>query len=228
MADWAAVNQLPLNTSKCKVLSLHSKHQRQYILGDHPIPTSMLEKDLGVFIQPNLNNSQQAAQAACSANRHLGLIHRTFGLLTEDIARTLITLYIRPHTEYAIQAWSPWLLKDRRALERPQRRATKLVKGIRHLPYSNRLQHLNLFSVAYRRIRGDLILAYYILHNPTHPCKDLLTLSKQTTSEPPIQTRVPTKQVRLPPTLFLHAHLPTVELTSCGSRRVHRCPNFQT
>ena len=178
VADWAKVNQLPLNINKCKVLSLRGQPRRRYKLGSQMIPTSTLEKDLGIFIQPNLHNSSQAAQAASAANRHLGLIRRTFGPLDKDIAKTLITLYIRPPTEYAIQVWSPWLMKDRRSLERPQRRATKLVKGIRHLAYSDRLRHLNLYSVAYRRIRGDLILAFSILKNPAHPCAAILPLSE--------------------------------------------------
>ncbi len=43
-----------------------------------------------------------------------------------------------------------------------QRLATRMVKGMRELPYENRVLRLNMFSVDRRRRRGDLILAYNI------------------------------------------------------------------
>jgi len=45
------------------------------------------------------------------------------------------------------------------AIEKIQKRATKLVISIRKLPYKERLQHLNLYSLKYRRLRGDMIRA---------------------------------------------------------------------
>ncbi len=45
-------------------------------------------------------------------------------------------------------------------MERLHRMATRMVKGMRELPYEERLHRLNLFSLERRRLRGDLILAY--------------------------------------------------------------------
>ncbi len=39
-----------------------------------------------------------------------------------------------------------------------------MVKGMRELPYEDRLRWLNMFSLERRRLRGDLILAYNIFH----------------------------------------------------------------
>ncbi|KER22352.1 hypothetical protein T265_09523 [Opisthorchis viverrini] len=94
--------------------------------------------------------------------------------------------YLRPTMEYAIQAWSPWLQKDTQLLERIYHRATKLVIGLRNVPYSERLRKLDLFDLTYRRIRGDLILMFKIINTPNHPLKHLFTvnLARQTRRNP--------------------------------------------
>ncbi len=62
------------------------------------------------------------------------------------------------------QASSPYLRRDIALVERLQRLATRMIKGMRELPYEDRLRRLNIFSLERRRLHGDLILAYNVFH----------------------------------------------------------------
>ena len=42
--------------------------------------------------------------------------------------KILYCTYVRPHLEFAIQAWCPYLIKDIKELENIQKRATKTFK----------------------------------------------------------------------------------------------------
>ena len=64
--------------------------------------------------------------------------------------------------EFAIQAWSLYLIGDINRLQQVQHRATKLVTSIKHKPYEEILSILGITTLANRRVRSDLIQQFKI------------------------------------------------------------------
>jgi len=121
------------------------------------------EKDLGITVTNNFEPSSQCAKAAAKAMQVLGLIKRNFVLKDEEDFRLLFNGFVRPHLEYCVSTWSPYLRKDIECLEKVQRRATKLVKGMKHKSYEDRLKMLGITSLEKRRVRGDMIQVFRIV-----------------------------------------------------------------
>ena len=133
-------------------------------MGGTILSKTVKEKDLGVTMNANMKVSEQCRIAASTGNQVLGMIRRNITYKEKSLIVPLYKAIVRPHLEYCIQAWNPHLRKDIDMLEKIQRRASKLIPGLRYLRYEERLKECGLTTLETRRLRGDQIEVFKILN----------------------------------------------------------------
>ena len=163
LVEWSNLWLLKFNTSKCKVMHIAHNFETSYNIQQDKLDKTVEERDLGIITSATMKVSAQCSKAATKAMQILRLIRRHFGQIDREEFRILYKSFVRPHLEYCVQAWSPFLVKDIQCLEQVQKRATKMVEGLKDVDYENRLKIIGLQSLENRRIRGDLIEAYKII-----------------------------------------------------------------
>ena len=187
LVDWADTWQLRFNADKCKVLHMgKNNEQRCYKMRKHgssdrvTLEKSEIERDLGVQVDKDLRFSQHIETQVNKANRLLGLIRRSYEHLDAESMQLLFVALVRPHLEFGNVVWSPRLEKDKKLVEGVQRRATKIIPGLKDLTYEQRLEKMKLPSMCYRRLRGDLIEVFKYTHNIYKLSDSLLELESRT------------------------------------------------
>ena len=165
LLEWSDNWLLGFNEGKCKVMHVgRTNPEYNYFMSGKELKVITEEKDLGVIVTNSLSFSKHISTAAGKANRILGMVKRTFSYIDKESFLVLYKSFIRPHLEYCVQVWSPHLEKDKQILEKVQRRATKLVPQLENLSYEERLKELGLTTLEDRRVRGDLIEMYKLIH----------------------------------------------------------------
>ena len=158
LKQWSDIWQMQFNVDKCKAIHFGAHNTKfTYNIDGIPLENTETERDLGIIVSDTLKSTDQCAAAYNKANRILGLIKRTVVSRDPSILVALYKSLVRPHLEFCCSAWSPHYKKDRTLIERIQHRFTRLFKDLQKLDYSERLNHLGLWTLEERRNRADLI-----------------------------------------------------------------------
>lgn len=161
---WSTDWLLPFNIDKCKVLHYgRNNNGINFTLDGSVVSDDVVIKDLGVQFQSNFKFDAHISKITSTANSRLGLIRHTFHRIEREGFLVLYKALVRPILEYCNQIWSPYLRKHHLAIEKIQRRATKLLHGMENKSYTERLKSLDLPTLFYRRKRSDIIQVFRII-----------------------------------------------------------------
>ena len=164
LCDWARNWQMRFNVDKCKILHLGPKNPHlNYWMDGTLIQSVTQEKDLGVIISNNAKPGEQCAKAVKKANQVLGQLLRSFQCRDKHTLVQLYKVFVRPHLEYAVQAWCPYTAKDIELIEKVQKRAIRQITNLKG-SYKEKLKQLNLTTLEDRRKRGDCIETFKMLN----------------------------------------------------------------
>ena len=161
---WSQNWDLYLNADKCCVLNTTGQPvQVTMTQGPTEFTRVAQMRDLGILVSEDFKPGVQCRAAARKARGKLFELKATLSTRKAEVFIPLYKAMVRPHLEYCVQAWAPYLKKDIECIERVQRLATRMVSGLRGRNYKERLESLDLFSMERRRIRGDLIETFKIM-----------------------------------------------------------------
>ena len=148
LLSWASTWQQRFNPDKCEVLHVTHKRDLSIPTYSYSLCTSIKSvkcvRDLGITISSDLSWSEHVNVTVNKANKLLGLVCRAEGSSNPGTFSTLYKSLVRPNLEYAAAVWNPYLVKDVLALERVQRRASRLAFGQKRgeIEYEERLRKL--------------------------------------------------------------------------------------
>lgn len=165
MSNWTNTWQLCFNPDKCEVMRI--THRRDFSTPEYYLSAKKLNvvnqfKDLGIIMSNYLSWNDQVNAVVNKANRVLGIIKRTVGTSNKNIFALLYKTLVRPILEYAVPVWSPYLVKNVKALEGVQRRASRMTLNQRRgeMPYDKRCEILKWDTLEKRREYYSLIECY--------------------------------------------------------------------
>ena len=159
--EWSLLWELPFNGDKCKCMHIgKEKNKHSYHMNDYALQK---EKDLGILIDDKLKYHTHTSSVIKKANSILGLIKRSFSVLDKNTLPRLYTAMVPPHLEYGNVIWGPHYKGGIKAIEKVQKRATKIVPSLKNVHYVRRQETLHLPSLVYRRKRGDMIMCFKMM-----------------------------------------------------------------
>eukprot|EP00061_Rhincodon_typus_P014273 g41199.t1 len=122
------------------------------------------QRDLGVQVHRSLKVAVQVDKEVKKAYGMLILIGRALSIRIDKLCCSFTELKFGHTWNITLQFWPPHYQKDVDALERVQKRYTRMLLGMGDFSNEESLDRLGLFSLECERLRGDLIEVYKIVN----------------------------------------------------------------
>lgn len=184
--DWCLLNNLPLNISKCNVVSFSRKNQP--LKFNYRLNNTFLNRldectDLGVLFDSKLNFNKHIENIVLSSYKNLGFVIRNSnGFDDIQLLNSLYNAFVKSKLEYASLIWNPGYIKYCNSIENVQRRYLKFVSykidnvypviGVQHEQLLNRFHFLSLHD---RRKLCSLLFLHKLIHNLID-CPNILSM----------------------------------------------------
>ena len=175
LAIWETNSDMEFHPMKCQHMTFSRKRNpdtQSIRLHDTEIPRASTVKYLGVTLDPKIIWNTHIDNITNKANSTLGFIRRNVLTTSQSVKETAYKQLVRPVLEYASVAWDSITDTLASRLESVQRRAARLICGIRKTDRKTSttglLQQLNLPPLSQRR--GDRrlkVFSQYHHHNST-------------------------------------------------------------
>jgi hypothetical protein len=151
------------------------------------------EKDIGVTIDSELTFESHICENVNKATSIFGALRRAFRYLDMKLFIPLYKTMVRTQLDYASSV-GHHIKRNIDMIENVQKRATKQIPGMKNLSYEERLRKLELPTLSYRRLRGDMIEVYKIIQGHYDPeASTIIKLMNDT--EQRFSTRTNSKKV---------------------------------
>ena len=124
-----------------------------------------VERDLGILVDNKLKFHEQYSAVVAKANKLLGMIRQSFNYSNAEMVLRLYKSLVQPVIEYGNIIWGPYYVMDKQAIEKVQRRATKITPELIHYSHQECLQKSSLPSLVYRWQRGEMIFLYQLANS---------------------------------------------------------------
>jgi len=153
---------LKLNVNKCKSVSYGKciELASEYTVSDTVIDKVDKIQNLGRLFDCRLKFVQHIKAKINTSYQMLGINKRNFIQFTPDSFVVLYKFIVRSHLKYSVCVWNPHRQQLIEKLEKIQKRTSKLITAVKSLKYEETLRYLNLPTLKYRRIRGDMTEVY--------------------------------------------------------------------
>ena len=158
---------LSFSVNKCARIHF-SRHNfipsTDLFIGTLPIPNKTSFRDLGILVDDSLKFHLHVKEVFRKASGVANTILRGTLCRSPAFMLQIFIAHIRPIIDFASVLWNTGYIGDLHLLETVQRHWTKQIDGFADLPYAERLERLNLYSIKGRLLRADLIMVWKVLN----------------------------------------------------------------